>query len=370
MSSITGGKIKISVFGQSHSEAIGVVIDGLPAGVKIDFEELGSFMARRAPGQRLSTPRKETDEFEILSGLADGVTCGAPLCAVIRNSNTKPKDYSEFRHVPRPGHADYTADIKYAGFNDISGGGHFSGRLTAPLCFAGGIAKQMLARIGVDICAHLLSVGNVYDDAFDEVNVGYGDFEKIRNGGLPVLNGEAEVLIQALIEKTRAEKDSVGAVIECAAIGLPAGLGEPMFDSVESRVASLMFSVPAVKGVEFGAGFGAAVLKGSENNDLYRRSGDKIVTSTNRCGGILGGITNGMPMIFRAAFKPTPSIFKRQNTLDVSDGKIVELKIEGRHDPCVALRAVPVAEAAAAFTLLDLYCEYYAYKNLIDVFKG
>ena len=366
MSSITGKNIKISIFGQSHSKAIGVVIDGLPAGIKIDFEKLAMFMSRRAPGQMLSTQRKEGDEFIVLSGIVNDVTCGSSLCAVIENNDIKSKDYSSFKKIPRPGHSDYTALIKYGGFNDIRGGGQFSGRLTAPLCLAGGIAKQILNSKGIFIAAHLLSVGDVNDDSFDALNVNLSDFEVISKHELPVINEVALKKIKELVETIRGEKDSVGAVIECAAIGLPVGLGEPLFDSVESRLAGMLFSVPAVKGVEFGEGFNASRLKGSENNDAFTIAEGKVKTKTNHSGGILGGITNGMPLIFKTAFKPTPSIFKPQLTLDLETKQETVLKIEGRHDPCVAIRAVPVVEAAAALVLLDLYTDFVKERELLS----
>lgn len=352
MSSMTGNKIKISVFGQSHSKGIGIVIDGLPAGKKIDLDKVQAFTDRRAPGKnRLSTQRKESDKSEILSGLVNGVTCGAPLCAVIYNENQHSADYSNIIDTPRPSHADYSGYIRYGGFNDVSGGGHFSGRLTAPLCFAGAVCMQILDEMGVEIKAHIYKIKNVYDDKIDLVNIGSWN---VADKHFPVINDRQGELMTEEIETARKNGDSVGGIIECAVTGVKAGFGDPMFDGVENRLAKNIFGIPAVKGIEFGNGFEACGLYGSENNDDFVIDNGKIKTATNNSGGINGGITNGMPIVFRTAFKPTPSIFKEQNSVSLKDKTEQMLQIKGRHDPCIVVRAVPVVEAVTAITILDI----------------
>ena len=357
MSSEFGNLLKISVFGQSHGKAIGVVVDGLPAGEAIDLEELDRFLDRRRTGKnRLSTARKESDVPVFLSGLENGVTCGAPLCAVIENSDQHSSDYRELRDKPRPGHADYTAYVKWKGQADMRGGGHFSGRLTAPLCVAGGIAKQILARRGVYVGAHLWSVGTERDTPFP-LRPTRELFESVAAKPFPVLDDQAGERMQSLILEARQAQDSVGGVIECAATGMPAGLGDPMFGGVENRLASALFGIPAVKGVEFGDGFAAARAHGSENNDPFIMEGGRVAAETNHAGGILGGITSGMPIVLRTAMKPTPSIARPQRTVSLSAGADTELVVHGRHDPCIAHRAVPVVEAVTAAVLLDLLLE-------------
>ena len=357
MSSEFGKLLKVSVFGQSHGKAIGVNIDGLPAGEPIDLEELYAFMDRRKPGKNsLSTPRKEADLPVFLSGLEQGVTCGAPLCAIIENSDQHSSDYSNLIDHPRPSHADYTAQVKWGGHADMRGGGHFSGRLTAPLCIAGGIAKQILARRGIHVGGHLSSVATEEDAAFPLYPT-KELFDSVAVKTFPVLDDQAGERMQAVILEARETLDSVGGIIECAAIGLPAGLGDPMFDGIENRLAAALFGIPAVKGVEFGLGFGSARIHGSENNDPFTVADGKIATETNRCGGILGGITNGMPVTLRVAMKPTPSISRPQQSVSLSAKEASELTIHGRHDPCIAHRAVPVVEAVTATVLLDLLLE-------------
>lgn len=348
MSSTYGESLKLSIFGQSHGTAIGMTLDGIPAGLKVDTDLLQQFMNRRAPGQNdWSTPRKEEDAPEFLSGLLDGYTCGAPIAAVIRNTNTRSGDYDNLKAAPRPGHADYTAQVKYGGYQDAAGGGHFSGRLTAPLCIAGGLCKQWLESMGIRIGAHLKAVAGVEDRSFDplkpELEAVCADF--------PVIDSEAGTKMRLAVAEARKEGDSVGGIIECAVTGLPVGLGEPMFGGMESRIAQIVYGIPAVKGLEFGAGFEAAAMRGSENNDDFTIAEGKVQTLTNHAGGILGGITSGMPLIFRVAIKPTPSIARQQQT--VSNGSEVPLEIKGRHDPCIAPRAVPVVEAAAAIAIFD-----------------
>jgi len=355
MSSVYGNNLKVSIFGQSHSPAIGVSIDGLPSGFKIDTNELNAFLKRRAPGQNAhSTARKEADEPEFLSGLADGVTCGAPVTAVIRNTDTKSSDYDSLKDIPRPSHADYTAFVKNGPSRDHRGGGEFSGRLTAPLCIAGGICLQLLKREGISIAAHIVQIGNVQAKPFDPVNIGGAEIRSLQNAEFPVLDTQAGEKMRAAIEEAKKDGDSVGGIIECCVTGVPAGLGEPIFDGIENRIASALFGIPAVKGVEFGNGFTASSLRGSENNDAFYMNGDKVQTKTNRHGGILGGISSGMPIIFRAAFKPTPSIAKEQDSVSLSRRENVKLSVTGRHDPCIVPRAVPCVEAAAAIALYDI----------------
>lgn len=357
MSSEFGKQLRVSVFGQSHGKAIGVNIDGLPAAEAIDLDELNAFLDRRKPGKSpLSTARKETDTPVFLSGLEDGVTCGFPMCVMIANSDQHSSDYSELADKPRPSHADYTARVKWGGHADMRGGGHFSGRLTAPLCVAGGIAKQILARRGIYVGAHLAAVGTE-DDAPFPLHPTKELFDAVATKPFPVLDDGAGERMQALILEARQNLDSVGGIIECAAIGLPAGLGDPMFDGIENRLAAALFGIPAVKGVEFGLGFGSARLHGSENNDPFAVEDSKIVTTANRAGGILGGITTGMPVTLRVAVKPTPSISRPQQTVSLSAMEDTELVIRGRHDPCIAHRAVPVVEAVTATVILDLLLE-------------
>ena len=362
MSSQYGKKLKISIFGQSHSPAIGVSIDGLPAGIVLDMDELRAFLTRRTPGQsELTTARVEDDMPEILSGLVNGVTCGAPLAVIIRNSDARSADYRETRDIPRPSHADYAAHVKHCGHQDVAGGGHFSGRLTAPLCAAGGICLQILHTLGIDIGAHILRIGEAgsgaEDEAFDAVGVSAADFAALRKHPLPVLCREAADAMRLAILRAKENGDSIGGVVECAAVGLPAGLGDPMFDGMENRIAGIVFGIPAVKGIEFGSGFAGAERMGSQNNDAFYMNSDGIKTRTNHSGGILGGITNGMPVLFRTAFKPTPSIALPQESVSLSSGEDAVLQIKGRHDPCVVPRAVPCVEAAAAIALYDAYLD-------------
>lgn len=355
MSSTFGDKIKISVFGESHGNGIGVVIDGLPAGEKIDLEQVYTQMARRAPGRdKTATPRKESDAPKILSGMLGNTLTGAPLCAVIENTNTRSTDYGNLLTTPRPGHSDYAAFVKYKGANDIRGGGHFSGRITAPIVFAGAVCRQLLEKKGVKIAAHIQSIGGVSDDKFDSSAISAELMDKLSTSSFALINPDIEQVMRDEVETAKAELDSVGGVIECAITGVNAGFGEPMFDGVEGVIAKALFAIPAVKGVEFGAGFEASKMRGSQNNDPFRMENGKVVTETNNCGGILGGITNGMPIIFRAAIKPTPSIAKKQKTVDLQSRENAELEIKGRHDPCIVPRAVPVIEAAAAIALINI----------------
>ena len=350
MSSTYGNNLKLSIFGQSHGPAIGMTLDGIPAGLPVDEEKLQAFLARRAPGQNAwSTPRKEADKLEILSGIADGKTCGAPITAIIRNSNTRSGDYDNLKNCPRPGHADYTAHIKYGGNRDAAGGGHFSGRLTAPLCIAGGLCKQWLEEMGIRIGAHISNIHGIADRRFDPITP---ELEHIYTL-FPVLDSQQGEKMQQIISEAKTNGDSVGGSIECAIVGLKAGFGGPLFAGLEGKLAQIIYAIPAVKGVEFGAGFGVCRLFGSQNNDAFSVDDGHVTTVTNNCGGILGGISNGMPIIFQAAFKPTPSIAKIQQTVDLASMENTTVQVKGRHDPCIVPRAVPVVEAAAAIAIFD-----------------
>ena len=348
MSSTYGENLHLTIFGQSHSPAIGVTVEGIPAGEKVDLDELQRFLNRRAPGKNVwSTPRKEADAPEILSGLVNGYTCGAPLTAIIRNTNTRSQDYANLAVTPRPGHADYTAEVKYGGYQDRAGGGHFSGRLTAPLCIAGGICLQILAREGITLVSRIASIAGISDEGELTGSLAGKEF--------PVVSDARGEEMREAIAAAREAGDSVGGVIECAVFGAPAGLGDPMFGGMENRIASAVFGIPAVKGIEFGAGFGVASLRGSEDNDAFTVENGKIITETNHCGGILGGISNGMPIVFRAAFKPTPSIAREQQSVNLQTMVPEKMAVTGRHDPCIVPRAVPCVEAAAAIAVYDAY---------------
>lgn len=355
MSSMIGENIKLSVFGESHGQGIGCVIDGLPAGIRLDMDAIYSEMARRAPGRdKTSTPRLEKDIPSILSGTVDGVTTGAPLAMFIENSNTKSGDYSNIMTVPRPSHSDYPAYVKYNGFNDIRGGGHFSGRLTAPIVFAGAIAKQVLREKGITIGARIKQIGNVIDKNVDYNGITAEFIKSLTGKAFATLTDEAEKNMRDVIENARMSKDSVGGKIECYAIGLPVGVGANIFDTVESRLSSILFGIPAVKGVEFGIGFDFAEKRASEVNDEYEIKNDKVSLISNNNGGVLGGMTNGAPIVVSVAVKPTPSIAQKQRSVDLTTMQNVELEINGRHDPCIVPRAVPVVEAAVALGILDL----------------
>lgn len=353
MSSTYGDNLKLSIFGQSHGAAIGMTLDGIPAGLPVDFAELQAFLNRRAPGQSdLTTPRKEADKPEFLSGILEGYTCGAPIAAVIPNTNTRTADYDNTRMVPRPGHADFTAHVKYGGYADTSGGGHFSGRLTAPLCIAGGLCKQWLKDMGIEIHGHILSIGGVMDhpQRLDFVNP---EVEEL-NEGFPVLSEDAKEAMTAKILRAKEKGDSVGGEVECIITGMPAGVGEPMFGGIESKIAQIVYGIPAIKAVEFGLGSFVSQFRGSMVNDDFIVEDGNIKTTTNYCGGILGGISTGMPVIFKAAIKPTPSIAKPQQSVNMETLEAATLKIQGRHDPCIVPRVVPVLEAAAAIAIYDL----------------
>ena len=353
-----GNKLRVTVFGQSHANAIGCIVDGLGAGFRPDMEKLAAFMARRAPGQSdLSTSRREADAVEILSGMVDGVLCGAPLAAVIANTGHNSRDYAALKDTPRPSHADFTARAKYGDSVDLRGGGQFSGRLTAPLCFAGGIALQILEEKGIRIAAHIAQIGSVYDLKPDFAEIDGSVLSRLADKRFSVFDESCVLAMQQTIESARQEGDSVGGVIRCFAAGLPAGIGEPMFGGVENRLAAALFGIPAVRGVSFGDGFDAAAMYGSLHNDPFTCRGGDITTRTNHAGGVLGGITTGMPLVVNVAVKPTPSIAREQDTVDLSTLQNTTVSIRGRHDPCIVPRAVPVVEAVTALTLLDMLME-------------
>lgn len=354
MSGQWGKKIKYSIFGESHGRGIGITIDGLPAGIALDMEFISNEMQRRAPGKdEFSTKRSEGDKVEILSGYFNGYTTGTPLCGVIFNENQNSRDYDKLKDLARPGHADFTGKVKYSGFNDYRGGGHFSGRITAPLVFAGAVAKQILKENGIKIGSHILSIGNVFDSYFDGVNLKNQLLIDILKKNFPVIDDVKGKEMKNVILKAKEESDSVGGIIEAAILDLPCGIGEPFFDSIESNLAQLLFSVPAVKGVEFGEGFEITKIPGSKSNDIPYMNNGKVCMKTNNNGGINGGISNGMPIVFRVAIKPTPSIAKLQNTIDMGTCEDSEVSVTGRHDPCIVLRALPVIEACAAMSILD-----------------
>ncbi len=363
--------MRVQIFGQSHSPAIGCVIEGLPSGFHLDLQELQRFMDRRAPGRNAwSTPRKEADAPSIVSGLNErGQTCGTPLAAIIQNTNVRSGDYDEMRRVPRPGHADFAAWEKWRDVHDIRGGGHFSARLTAPLCVAGGIALQVLSQRGVRIAAHVSQVEHVTDEPFCALENTQASQQALNRqidvlragqdkGAFPTIDPVAGDRMKQAIEQARQGRDSVGGAVECVATGLPAGVGGPRYDGIQGSVARIVFGIPAVKGIEFGAGFAVAQMRGSQNNDAYELRNNKPCPRTNNAGGSLGGISSGAPVLFRMAVKPTPSIGLAQDSVDLVSGKPATLQVRGRHDPCVAARAVPIAEAAMALALLDLWLAF------------
>ena len=355
MSGMWGNNIKLSIFGESHGEAIGITLDGLPSGFEIDLEEINMEMERRAPGRNnMSTARKEGDKVQIVSGLFNGKTTGTPLCGLIKNEDKKSKDYSKLKSVMRPGHGDYPGYLKYKGFNDYRGGGHFSGRITAPVVFAGAIMKQLLRREGVEVFARIKSIGHIEDKSIGFTYINKAEFIEARDKEMAVLDDEALKLMKERILEVKEEGDSIGGVVECVILGLKGGIGSPFFNSIESNIAQLAFSVPGVKGIEFGAGFEISKMKGSKANDTYYIDGDTVKTRTNNNGGITGGISNGMSIVFRCAIKPTSSIYINQDTIDIDTMTETNLQVVGRHDPCIVQRALPVIEAIAAIGVYDL----------------
>ena len=351
MSSIFGENLKLSIFGQSHGAAVGMTLDGIPAGLPVDIEALQEFLSRRSPGSTPgSTGRVESDRPEFLAGIVDGFTCGAPIAALIRNKDTHSEDYNNLKYCPRPGHADYTAHVKYGGFQDAAGGGHFSGRLTAALCIAGGLCKQWLEKMGIRIGAQILQIGTHTGESFNYSSPQLDCVDKF----FPTLDPVDGETFRSLIETVSQLGDSVGGKIQCAVTGVPAGVGEPMFGGVESRIAQIIYSIPGVKALGFGWAENFACAWGSDSNDAFIMSETGVITETNHCAGILGGITNGMPIVFDVTFKPTASIRKPQQTVDLRTGEPVILEVKGRHDACIVPRAVPVVEAAAAIAVLDM----------------
>lgn len=345
-----------TIFGESHGPAIGVVLEDLPSGVPMDMDFIAAELRRRATGNSpLSTPRKEADQVEVLSGVFEGKTTGTPLCMMIRNGDQHSKDYAAIRYLARPGHADLTGFVRYGGYNDYRGGGHFSGRLTAPLVAAGAVAKLILRENGVQAAAHIAAVGSVWDTPIDPVHPNMAALTACGQKPFPVLSDTKGEQMQTLILEAKSQLDSIGGVIECAVTGLPMGLGAPDFDrNAETEFARQLFAIPAIKGLEFGDGFGLAALRGSQANDPWTMEDGVPVTTSNHNGGILGGITTGMPLLFRVAVKPTPSIAQPQHTIDMSAQRDAEITVQGRHDPCIVHRAVPVVEAAAALASLRL----------------
>ena len=350
MKNTLGQSISLTLFGESHGAAIGAVLDGLAPGVRVDEEYIAKMMDLRRPHGKISTARKEADAVRIVSGVFNGYTTGTPIALIIENGDTKSKDYSSLLSHPRPGHADYTAECKYGGFQDYRGGGHFSGRLTAPIVAAGAIVMAALREKGIKIGTHISRLHGIKDRAFSDIE---SDIDALAERLFPALSADSEAEMIAVIESAAAAGDSVGGVLETAIVGMPAGVGEPFFDSLESTLSHALFSVPAVKGVEFGAGFGLADMLGSEANDAFTLDGERVITKTNNNGGINGGISNGMPIIIRTAVKPTPSIFKPQMTLDTLLGEERELLIKGRHDPAIIHRARVVVDAVTALAVAD-----------------
>lgn len=366
MKNTFGNNLTLTLFGESHGEYIGFVLDGITPGVEIDHAAIRDALKKRRPSMSLSTPRIENDDYRIISGEYNGRTTGAPLTLIIPNENTKSADYGDVLRKVRPSHADFTAEMKYHGFEDHRGGGHFSGRITAALVAAGGIIIPMLEKRGVRIGTHLCSLGGISDRSFTNLDE---DIEILNKRSFPTLSEEAEMKMLTLAEEVRADGDSIGGVLGTAISGVPIGVGEPWFDTVEGLLAHAVFSVPAVKGIEFGLGFGFGNARGSEANDAFIFDEGRVRTRTNNNGGINGGITNGMPIIFRTAVKPTPSIKKEQDTVDIASGEECKIKIEGRHDAVIAHRAAPVITAVSALAIADLLigrygCDYFMDKTI------
>ncbi len=355
MASVFGKNIIVSIFGESHGSHIGAVVDGLPCGIEINMAYINNFIdKRKAKHNVFSTSRIESDEIKIISGVTNNITNGAPFTFIIENKNKRSSDYNELSNVLRPSHADFTSYIKYHGYNDRRGGGHFSGRLTAPICVVGAICKEFLEKKGIKIGAHIFSIGDVCDTSFLYNKELSNTIDKLSTKEFAVISDEKGEKMKELVKEIRSEGDSIGGIVECACIGLPIGIGSPHFDGIENRLSSAIFGVPAIKGIEFGSGFAGTKLRGSENNDSFYMDGDNIITRTNNCGGILGGISNGMPIIFRVAVKPTTSISKEQDTVDIKNKTNVKISINGRHDSCIVPRVLPCIEAITSIVLLDM----------------
>lgn len=363
MKSAIGNNVQLTIFGESHGSAIGMVLNGLAPGIEIDFDYINKQLDLRKPKGRISTARKESDTPIVLSGFFEGKTTGTPLCILFENNNTKSKDYSKTKDIMRPSHADYSGFVKYHGFNDYRGGGHFSGRLTTPIVCAGAIAKQILESKGIYIGSHIKRIQDIYDTSFDYVNEETlkEQILEVNKKYFPTLSKDSEEKMLTLMEEAANNGDSIGGILETAIINVEAGIGEPMFDSIESTLSHYLFSVPAVKGVEFGLGFEFANGYGSEVNDSFYYDNDKVKTKTNNNGGINGGISNGMPIVFKTVIKPTPSIYKSQNTINIKDKENTTLQIEGRHDPAIIHRARIVIDSVSALAILDLMCTRYGY---------
>ena len=357
MSSRIGRMLSVQIFGESHGAAVGVTIDGLPAGLKLDMEKLNAFVQRRAARSDIATARREADIPHVLSGLWDDITTGQPLTAIFENGDTHSSDYSFLPDRPRPGHADYPAIMRSLGNDDLRGSGHHSGRLTLPYVFAGGVAMQLLETQGIRIAAHVFQLGDGEADSISWVNPDMDALFECHKRAIPTVDPAIGERMQATILKVKEQQDSIGGIVECVATGVPAGLGSPFFEGVESVMANYLFAIPAVKGVEFGAGFTAAFMRGKGYNDPYTMKDGKVITTRNNAGGLLGGITNGMPIIARAAFRPTPSISREQQTVSLGAKEDTTLTVHGRHDPCVVVRAVPVVESAAALALAEVWLE-------------
>lgn len=356
MSSTIGNKLQISLYGESHATAIGVVVNGLPSGFKIDFDKLNKFLQRRKTNQnKYTTKRKETDEFDILSGYYNDKTTGTPLSIIIKNIDAHSKDYNEIFEKMRPSHADYTGYIKYKGYNDMRGGGHFSGRLTAPLCIIGGISLQILEKIGISIYSHISSLYDIDDIPIEQVSI--AEQKKVAEKEIAIFDDDKIKQVKNLLEKITQDNDSIGGIVELIVHNMVIGVGSPIFDSIESRLSHMIFSIPSVKGLEFGNGFSSTKLTGIQNNDAFEIINGQVITTTNNSGGINGGISNGMPVTMKVAIKPTASISKTQNTINIKTMQNTTINIAGRHDPAIVLRIPPVLESAVAITLLDMLLE-------------
>lgn len=356
MSSIWSNGISVSLFGESHGQSIGVTIDGAPSGYEINYDKLETFMKRRSASKNpdISTTRIELDKFEIISGISNDRTTGAPITAIIKNNDTISSNYKPIKYTPRPGHSDYTYNQKYKGFNDYRGGGHSSGRLTAGLTFAGAISEQILKFHNIHTAAHIKSIKDIEDDSFNPTKIKKSDLENLKSSKLPLLNMNILPLINHIIKNVKDNKDSIGGTLECGIIGIPAGVGSPIFKNLKSLISSIVFGIPAVQGIEFGAGFSSTKLRGSENNDnFFINECGQIKTYTNNHGGILGGISSGMPIIFNVAIKPTSSISIPQKTVNMKTKKNTVITVKGRHDPCIVPRVIPVIESAASIAMLS-----------------
>lgn len=355
MKNTFGNNVAVTIYGESHGEAIGVIIDGLAPGIPVDKDYINTQLTLRRPSGRISTARQEQDAYRIVSGVFEGKTTGTPICIVIPNTQTRSKDYSGTRALARPGHADYTANCKYHGFEDYRGGGHFSGRITAGLVAAGAIALTALHGKGIAVGTHIARCGGIADRAFSDTASGIAaDIAAVCSKSFAVLDENTEAAMREKIEHAAAEGDSIGGILETAVTGMPAGVGEPWFDTLEGVLSHALFSVPAVKGVQFGSAFDMVDMPGSAYNDAFRMDGDRIVTETNHNGGINGGITNGMPILFRCAVKPTPSIYKTQQTVDFFKKENAQLQIQGRHDPAIIHRARVVVDSVTALVMCDV----------------